>query len=118
MAVLEKTALAAQELHYGNVSRRRRVAGSTNCAHSGKWEQISQNPTASLRAIVTHYNWRFGLQRQKGARAHVAPTAHERLVGTRPGFHVNNAKQCSLQPSPSTRTGHTWAAKCTTLNGR
>ena len=37
MAVLEKTALAAQELHYGKVSRRRGVAGSTNCAHSGKW---------------------------------------------------------------------------------
>ena len=37
---------------------------------------------------------------------------HERLVGTHDAFHVNNAKQCSLQPSDNGH-GHTWPAKGT-----
>ena len=43
------------------------------------WEQMSQphglasGHSALLLRIVTHH-WRFGQQRQKGARAHVAPT--------------------------------------------
>ena len=56
----EKTALAAQVLHYGKVARRRRVAGSPPIAHNEECGSKRRNLAASLRG---HSDSRLTLRR-------------------------------------------------------